>query len=407
MIDVLLVVLAILLCLISVMKAREYRQTGLSTHGWMAFVFALLAVAFLLRISGVYLWVERAFGPKSLADAVVRTALMAAAFGAQSLIREVSIPNSMRSAWRGSRPTALLVCLSALWSSFIIGHRSGDSQFGSFANVAGWPTVYAAAFLLYMAYVATDVMLGCWRYAKPADGSLQLGLRFMAIGCGTTVIYVGFKATAVVRAHSSPISTAVEAGVGETAAVLAALPIAVGAALPAAERRWRAALDWRRRYAAHDKLYPLWSALTAVSPGVALDPATSRTLDRLRIRDLEMRLYRRVIEIRDGRLALRDALPQSVAESSQARAQVIGLNRWEAEAFVEAKVLEAGLESIAAGDPVAAQPWKGIGPRAESTAVEVEWLRTVAANFAAPRSLHARNEGVSSGRARGLLWSKS
>jgi len=230
MIDVLLVVLAILLGLISVMKAKEYRQTGLSTHGWMAFVFALLAVAFLLRISGVYLWVERAFGPKSLADAVVRTALMAAAFGAQSLIREVSIPNPMRSAWRGSRPTALLVCLSALWSSFIIGHRSGDSQFGSFANVAGWPTVYAAAFLLYMAYVATDVMLGCWRYAKPADGSLQLGLRLMAIGCGTTVIYVGFKATAVILAHSSPISTAVEAGVGETAAVLAALPIAVGAA---------------------------------------------------------------------------------------------------------------------------------------------------------------------------------
>jgi len=214
MIDVLLVVLAILLCLISLMKAKEYRQTGLSTHGWMAFVFAFLALAFLLRISGVYLWVERAFGPKSLADAVVRTALMAAAFGAQSLIREASIPNSTRSAWRGSRPTALLVCLSALWSSFIIGHRSGDSQFGSFANVAGWPTVYAAAFLLYMAYVATDVMLGCWRYAKPADGSLQLGLRLMAIGCGTTVIYVGFKATAVVLAHSSPISTAVEAGGG-------------------------------------------------------------------------------------------------------------------------------------------------------------------------------------------------
>ena len=95
MIDVLLVVLAILLCLISLMKAKEYRQTGLSTHGWMAFVFAFLALAFLLRISGVYLWVERAFGPKSLADAVVRTALMAAAFGAQSLIREVSTQNPM------------------------------------------------------------------------------------------------------------------------------------------------------------------------------------------------------------------------------------------------------------------------------------------------------------------------
>jgi len=42
----------------------------------------------------------------------------------------------------------------------------------------------------------------------------------MAIGCGTTVIYVGFKATAVVLAHSSPISTAVEAGVGETGSSL-------------------------------------------------------------------------------------------------------------------------------------------------------------------------------------------
>ncbi len=70
-------------------------ETGRSTHGWMAFVFAFLAVAILLRIPGVYLWVERAFGPKSLADAVVRTALMAAAFGAQSLIREVSTQNPM------------------------------------------------------------------------------------------------------------------------------------------------------------------------------------------------------------------------------------------------------------------------------------------------------------------------
>jgi len=181
----------------------------------------------------------------------------------------------------------------------------------------------------------------------------------------------------------------------------------VGAALPAAGRRWRVVLDWCRRYAAHDKLYPLWSALTAVSPGVALDPATSRTRDRLRIRDLDMRLYRRVIEIRDGRLALRDALPQSVAESSQARAQVIGLGRRESEAFVEAKVLEAALEAIAAGDPVAAQPWKGIGSAAESTAVEVEWLRTVAANFAAPHLMRARDEGLTRGRARGPLWSKS
>jgi len=74
---------------------------------------------------------------------------------------------------------------------------------------------------------------------------------------------------------------------------------------------------------------------------------------------------------------------------------------------VEARVLEAALSAIASGDPVSAEPWRGIGPGAESTAVEVEWLRTMAANFTAPRSMRARDEGLIRGRARGPLWNKS
>jgi len=216
---------------------------------------------------------ERAFRPKSLTDAVVRTALILAAFGAQSLIREVSIPNPTRSAWRGGRPTALPVCLSALWSAFIIGHRSGDSQFGSFGNVAGWPTAYAAAFLLYIAYVAADVMLGCWRYAKPADGSLQLGLRLMAIGCATTVIRrIQGRRGHSGLAHSSPISASVEAGRRDRCRPRSA-----------ADRRGRCPSGRRTKMASCPQLVsPICGPRQAVSLMVCLD----RRLPRSRARSV-------------------------------------------------------------------------------------------------------------------------
>jgi hypothetical protein len=57
-----------------------------------------------------------------------------------------------------------------------------------------------------------------------------------------------------------------------------------------------------RRFRAYGRLYPLWNAMYQEMPEIALDPASSSS--RWTVRDLRHRLYRRVIEIRDGRLAL-------------------------------------------------------------------------------------------------------
>jgi hypothetical protein len=51
------------------------------------------------------------------------------------------------------------------------------------------------------------------------------------------------------------------------------------------------------------RLYPLWAGLCQAVPGIALDPVPAWA-DRLDPRDLQVRLYRRVIEIRDGYMAL-------------------------------------------------------------------------------------------------------
>ena len=51
------------------------------------------------------------------------------------------------------------------------------------------------------------------------------------------------------------------------------------------------------------QLYPLWAGLCQAVPGIALDPVPAWP-DRIHPRDLQVRLYRRVIEIRDGYMAL-------------------------------------------------------------------------------------------------------
>jgi hypothetical protein len=111
---------------------------------------------------------------------------------------------------------------------------------------------------------------------------------------------------------------------------------------------------------------------------------------------MEMRLYRRVIEIRDGRLELRELFAPAVAEVSQALAADRGLHGQAADAFVEAKVLEAALTAVAAGQSID-EPWVGASPEGKSTADEVEWLREVAGQFCRPKLVWHDGASIRSG----------
>ena len=77
--------------------------------------------------------------------------------------------------------------------------------------------------------------------------------------------------------------------------------VAAGGVLPAAQH-WPLVRQ-AGFYRSLRRLYPLWDGLRQAVPGIALDPVPTWA-DRLDPRDLRMRLYRRVIEIRDGYMAL-------------------------------------------------------------------------------------------------------
>ncbi len=79
------------------------------------------------------------------------------------------------------------------------------------------------------------------------------------------------------------------------------------------------AARWCAKYRAYLRLRPLWLALYQAVPDIVLDPPLLHRLEHLLpLRDLDYRLYRRVIEIRDGQRALRPYLPPGLGRRTSA-----------------------------------------------------------------------------------------
>ena len=97
----------------------------------------------------------------------------------------------------------------------------------------------------------------------------------------------------------------------------------------------------------------------------------------MRFRNLDFRLYRRVIEIRDGRLALRPFLDADVARRAREDAIMSGQCDGDVEATVEARVLATGVENARRRRrPAEVLPASELG--GDDFRSEVEWLLQVA-----------------------------
>jgi hypothetical protein len=99
--------------------------------------------------------------------------------------------------------------------------------------------------------------------------------------------------------------------------------------------------------------------------------------DAARLRDIQLRLYRRVIEIRDGRLALAEFLDPATARSTRAAAEAAGLPEAEADGISEAALLLDAVKRKAQGCPTDRPPPPS-PDTSDTLADEVEWLLRVA-----------------------------
>lgn len=159
--------------------------------------------------------------------------------------------------------------------------------------------------LCYFGYTIASITSASWRWAAKADLPwLRRGLRVHTVGCVFGLVFC---------IHAAGYQVAEVAGVrppwpeiqGDGALVaLCLLPAFAGVTAPT----WGPRLDGLARAARHYRhrrlLYPLWLRLSG--PVVKLDPPRTVWHDRFRLRPAAQHalVYRRVIELWDGLLAL-------------------------------------------------------------------------------------------------------
>ncbi|MBB4950240.1 hypothetical protein F4556_005775 [Kitasatospora gansuensis] len=142
-----------------------------------------------------------------------------------------------------------------------------------------------------------------------------------------------------------------------------------------------APVRWVRAWTAYWRIGPLWTALHRAVPEIALSTPTTRLRPAFP-RGAEFALYRRIIEIHDGRLALRPYVHPGVHTWAVATAGRQG-SGGNAAARAEAACIAAALAAAEAGLPYRAGPPVPYAAHELQASIEAEtaWLIDVTEAF--------------------------
>jgi hypothetical protein len=202
-----------------------------------------------------------------------------------------------------------------------------------------------------------------WRLSRGAPGALRIGLRCVAAGLALDFLYAAQKVVLVIAGAAAPTGT-VERVFDGLRAVGALLAVG-GALVPAVG--WVRSLV--RAYGSLYALRPLWQTMRRAYPDIILFPRRRALLELSGVDDVHVRLYRRVIEIRDGLLALREHLPADAG--TEAGSFLAGRGA----ALAEACCIRLALYRKESGYPPAGDGrWASVGA---DLADEVRWMREV------------------------------
>lgn len=262
-------------------------------------------------------------------------------------------------------PTAAGVQIAL--AAMFLGARPAITLDGSLA-------VHGAGRLLLPAHDALFAVYAIWcliimiralghEARRAGPGMLRIGLRLALAAACVGVAWSAWTADDV----ASVLRTGVQDGTEDLSSNLLGAVCATLVVAGATVAKWgdtlAAPLRWLRAYRTYARLAPLWDALHAQLPQIAL--AERRGLGAAPPTNAEFALYRRMIEIHDGRFALRPYAP--------ARAAV-------AAALAEVGRDDAAPDGVAAeGNPAAddAEPWGCVH--------EAVWITAGLANLRAGR----------------------
>ncbi|WP_051830419.1 MULTISPECIES: MAB_1171c family putative transporter [Streptomyces] len=278
---------------------------------------------------------------------------------------------------------SLTVMVAAAAAYLAAGVRAGDGEFTVSDSGRAALTVYNALFTahsLVCVGLFTVVVHRSARHVGP--GLLRTGLRVVVAGGVSAFVWSALGLFPLVVAFRTGHRATAEASWSVPFALLSSALGIGGATLPGWGARLAGPLRRLRAWRSYRRIGPLWSALHAAHPQIALDARTPGGMLSVPLRNAEFALYRRVIEIHDGRLALRAHVHPQVPDWAAAACAGLPAGHPRA-AAVEAAVIAAAIEAAAAGlrfrvPAVSPAPH----PDPCDLAAEVGWLTEVSDAFA-------------------------
>lgn len=283
---------------------RTPRDSALAT---LCLVFASSALVFTLTAPAVAAEVDRLLGLPGIAFAG-RTTLTIVLLTSEQLLLTHWISPATRTR-TAARVALVLGCatVAVMLVLFVLAQTvtDGSTQLLYGRSPSRYLDVYLTVYVVACMGAEAQISRLCRRHARHVGRLwLRRGLRLVAVGAMLTLLFGLVRALEVLGVPVGPLGK-VGLWCG-SAGVLAKL---VGWTLPSWGPSATALSRWAASYRDLLRLRPLWLSLYRANPGIALDEPRSRLAEVLSVLDVEYRTCRRIIEIRDGLVALSPYLP--------------------------------------------------------------------------------------------------
>ncbi|MEU1312681.1 MAB_1171c family putative transporter [Streptomyces cinnamoneus] len=281
--------------------------------------------------------------------------------------------------------TTVAVVMVGLWIAAKHGSQQRSAHY--LLQNAHRPVV-ATYLLLYVSAFGSgmiEIIRLCLRYGRVAGRQwLRRGLHTTAIGASACLVYCLNRLLALITVQCGldplewELLTPITNGTG-------IFFLVAGLTMPSWGPRVSDGRRLARNFITYQRLYPLWRALSTAIPSITLNPEPANRLARLLPGDINFRLYRRVIEIQDGLLALRPYMDPDVIATARQSGHEAGLSGDGLRARVQAVALAAALRAQRDDRQQPDGKPAPLGPDTteDGYAGEVAWLLRVARAYTA------------------------
>lgn len=301
----------------------------------------------------IYLVLDELFSVPNIARLLSHAGVIGFAASVQLLLLYWSVLQPSR--WRAYlRLGSVALAVAAMAVLFALAPVDRTLTAGEFTVVYGdapYMGLYMLVYLGYFMIALVDIMRLSWPYAKLTRRRfIRLGLRLITVGSGFGAAYCVEKAIYIAarRAGRELLPPVVQESFGPLTISAASVLMLIGFTIPSWGPKIAMGRTWARRYLSYWRLRRLWQMMCAATPEIVFEPSKIRH-DLASLRDLEYRLVRRVVEIRDGWLALRDYMNADVAQAGRRIAKEAGLSDLDLAAAVDAALLTDATRAKASG----------------------------------------------------------